>query len=255
MKFCEKCGAQMEDNMAFCMNCGAKVEGVAGAAPAADGAVAKKSPAKLIGLAVAAVAVILVVVLAFSIFGGGYKSAVKSFTNVVYKGKTKQTEKLAPEDVWDYIDEKYDVDADDVADYIEDMYEDEIDELEDELGKNIKISYKIEGTKKLEKREIKKINKALEEKYDMDDDSVKTAYKVEVDFKYKGKEDYDSNETFITAAKIGGKWYLLSYYEYENDDGDEEVEVSFAVDSYARAAAAKNNASDDYDDYDEDYDY
>lgn len=231
MKFCEKCGAQVEDNNAFCLACGAKMDDAANTADNAGDAAAPLDTQKLIKIGVIAVAAILVIVIISSLFGGGYKGAAKKWVKANLQGKTGVVKSLAPKDIWEYYDDELKVDVDDVKDAVEDSHDDSLDEWEDEYGKNPKVSYKVESSKKLDKRDVKKINKALEERYDIDDNLVKAAYRVEIDVKIKGKDDYYSNDTFITVVKIKGKWYPISYY-----DGD-EVSARFLLDSYASSAA------------------
>ena len=63
--FCPECGAAMAPGAAFCENCGAKTEEVAPEAPAE-----KKSLSKWLKLGIAAVALVAIVVLIISLFGG-----------------------------------------------------------------------------------------------------------------------------------------------------------------------------------------
>lgn len=229
-KFCEKCGAQMEDNMSFCMSCGAKVEGAVPTAEAdTNGAAAKKLPEGAVKLGIAAIAVILVIVIISSLFGSSYKDPIKSYEKIM-NGKISKSsvEKLAPDEYWEYCADEADEKVKDyIKDYVDDLkdsYEDSIEEMEDEYGKNVKYSFKIEDKKELSDKKVEKIAEALNDRYDIKEKSVKKAYKLDVEVTVKGKEDDDDYDTEMVSVKIGGNWYLISYYEY-----DGEVSVSFRV--------------------------
>ena len=55
---------------------------------------------------------------------------------------------------------------------------------------------------------------------------IKKAYEVELEMTIKGRDDEDDSEMEAAVVKIGGKWYLVSYSEYED-----EVYARFVVDS------------------------
>lgn len=65
--FCPECGAPMAAGAVFCENCGAQT---GAAAPAVDAPAAKKPVGKWLKLGIAAVALIAIVVLVISLFGG-----------------------------------------------------------------------------------------------------------------------------------------------------------------------------------------
>lgn len=233
-KQCNSCGAMVDDGVMFCTNCGNMVpdasaaEPVAseGAAPAKTNPVANilKNPKMLITAAVAVVAVVLVVVLVVSLFGGGYKTAINTY-EAYLNGNSKKVEKMAPEAYWEYYEdilEDQDKDMDDVIDSFEDSYKDRIDDYEDDYGDKVKISIKYLKKEALKDNKVNKIGKALDEKYDIDKNEVKKAYTVKVEYKVKGKEDYDYSTMDLTVVKIGSKWYVINYYE-----SDGEVSVSF----------------------------
>lgn len=241
-KYCQNCGAQMEDNAVFCANCGAQSE-VAysndaapayNTAPAYDAAPAyAPAPAstsfqlsnlldkKNLPILLGAVAVLIVFIIILStIFGGGgWKSALDNYIDVVIHGKVNKLEKLAPKEYWSYYEDEYDEDFDDIKDEFEDNVDDMLEELEDEYGKNIKVSYKVEDKKTLSDRKLEKIAEGLNEKYDIKESSVKKAIEVELEMTIKGSEDDDDNDGEFTFVKIGSKWYMISYYE----NGDEYV--------------------------------
>lgn len=236
-KFCQNCGVEMEDDALFCVNCGAKEQVEAETQPATDivstvkDAVDNvvedvKANPKLLAFAGGAVAVVVaVIILLANLFGGGWKKAIDNYVDVSFKGKANKIEKLAPKEYWEYLeDEDEDFDLKDAIEEYEDEFEDMMDDLEDEYGKNLKIKAKIEDKEKLSKKDISKIADALKDEFDIKKKSVKKGYEVDVDLTIKGSEDEDSDETTLTVIKIGSKWYIVSYYEY-----DDEVYVNFAT--------------------------
>ncbi|MBQ7934270.1 MAG: zinc ribbon domain-containing protein [Lachnospiraceae bacterium] len=87
MKYCSKCGNQMNDDVQFCPGCGTPVAGAKPAAPQAAAKPAKsgKGKGKLIGIGIAAILVIVVVV---AIAGklGAKKLDMKDYVTVNFNG-------------------------------------------------------------------------------------------------------------------------------------------------------------------------
>ncbi len=255
-KFCGKCGAEMEDQALVCPVCNEAVE-AAPAEPAAPEAAEAKATKKIdvngivdkiqgftvktadfvkdyIGKAkqnpkmwiapggILAALIAVIVILAIVIGNSGYKSALNNYCKLMM-GNIKYMEKMAPKEYWDYLEEEEDVDLDEIKEELEDSFDDMKDELEDEYGKNVKMTYEVRDEDKLSKKEIKKIQEALEDQYDMDV-KVKKGYELRVKFTIKGSEDDDSEKTDLTVVQIGSKWYVINCYEY-----DDEVRVSFIM--------------------------
>jgi len=251
-KVCFNCGEILDDDSKFCTKCGtgmdteapapekksdAITEAVDKVKPAVNEALekgkevageiaqkvkaikvdellakAKAEPVKfLIPVAAVAVVIVLLVVL---LSAKPYTGAVKTMLDVVGKGKVEKLEKMAPAEYWDYFEDKYNMDVDDAIDEMEDAWEDSMDAMEEEYGDNVKLKYKVLKAKKLSDRKISKIADALDDQYDIDGDTVKAAYDLELEMTIKGSEDDDTNEMDVTVVKIGGKWYLISYSSY-----------------------------------------
>ncbi len=206
-KFCGNCGNQMPDDAVVCGNCGSALDN--GAAPADNvnvGALKEKAP-----LLAAAVAVLLVLIIIIaSVAGGGYKKALKKNMAMSFKGQVKHMEKLAPKEVWEYIEDEADMDIKDLQEEYEDSWDDIEDSLEDEYGKNIRASFKITDKDKVDKDDLKEIKDSLKDNYDIAKKDVKKAYELEVDITVKGKDDEDTEDVDLYAVKIGSKWYILS---------------------------------------------
>lgn len=250
-KVCFNCGEIIEDDSSFCTKCGTRQDATAAApenkpnafAEAVDNmkpavnealekgkamageiaekvksvkvddlvAKAKAEPVKYLVPALAAVAVVLVVLIVL-LAGKPYTGALNTMMDVVGKGKVEKIEKMAPAEYWDYFEDMYDTDVEDMIDEMSDAWEEAIEDMEDEYGDNIKVKYKVVKEKKLSDRKLSKLADALDDQYDIDGDTVKAAYDLEVEMTIKGSEDDDTNETDLSVVKIGGKWYLISYY-------------------------------------------
>lgn len=246
-KFCSHCGSAMEDHATVCANCGAGVaapqveqpapqvvEAIPVEAPAANqlppvvNDVIGKVKAKpvLAAIPVAAiVAIILIIVLLSSLFSAGYTKPIDNLIDITFNGKFDNIEDMAPEAYWAYVEDEYDVDLDDMIDDAEDNYDELMEYYEEEYGSNIKVSYDVLDKKELSEKKVKKIASALKDQYDIDKDALTKVYELEVELEIKGSEDDDSSGTELIVAKIDGDWYLISYYEY-----DDEYRVSFMID-------------------------
>ncbi len=219
-KFCEKCGALIEDDKTFCPSCGAQAATPAAPASNSIGDIIKNLPDNVRKLALAAVAIILAVILISTIFGGsGYNKAVNNY-EAVMNGKAKKLEKLAPKEYWEYMADEADEDVDDYIDDkiddFEDNYDDTLDYLEEEYGNHVKIKLKVEDKKKLTDKKIENLAEYLDDKYDIKEKSVKKGYELEIEATIKGSDDEDDDEMELYAIKIGGSWYLMNC----NFDGD-----------------------------------
>ena len=79
---------------------------------------------------------------------------------------------------------------------------------EDLEGKDIKIKYKIEDNEKLDKDDIKDIEKELKEYMDIRED-ISAARELEVAFTIYGDGDKeDEVDVTMEVIKVDGKWYL-----------------------------------------------
>ncbi len=181
-KFCSSCGSSVPDETTFCPNCGAPVNAPAPAATApasAPVATAPANPAKLgkntlMAIGAVAVVIILLIFLFANVLGGGYKKCIKEY----YKGAQAQTNCYYSSEIAKY-------------------------------GKNIKYKVKFQDKEKLDKDDIKDLEKGLKSSKGKTV-NIKNAYEVECNIKIKGSKDDDDQDMIITVGKIDGKWYILS---------------------------------------------
>ncbi len=160
----------------------------------------KAVPKKLWIMAGAAIAALIAIIVAISLFTNTYKAPIKvmqkqanakSYTNSfqsmrdslngIAKSEIKAIEKLY---------KKTDEYKDNIADMKED-FKDGIEELKDEYGKNYKITYKIEDKEKLEKEDLREMRDTLRDFADNYDE-----LKDETN-------DYDSDDWSDAADEVG----------------------------------------------------
>lgn len=207
-KFCENCGAEMEDNQVVCPNCGngaeeVKAEEVKVEEPVntteTNGAKAAMSPENLKKYGIIggiAVAVIVILAIIINILGSGWKKPIDNYFKGMQKGNLKTYEKAYP----DFINEKRDLDDDDM---------DEMKEhLEDEYGEKIKITYKVTKKENIKKDDLKKVQEYIEKQYD-EDVKISAGKEVKVKATIKGKDDSDTDTNKMYVYKINGKWKLF----------------------------------------------
>ena len=172
-------------------------------------------------IALAAGALVLVIILCIVLGGGGYKQAFKNVVAVQYKGKVNKIDDLAPKQYWEYMEDEHDFDMDDYKDEYEENWEETEEYLEDEYGKNIRVTLKVEDKKVWKRKKVKKVADALNDQYDIKESSVKKVIEVDGEITIKGSEDEEDEDVDdLTFIKIGSKWYMVNIYE---DDGDYRV--------------------------------
>jgi len=200
MRFCSKCGNEVEEGTVFCQNCGNKLEETVSASETAAGTAEqnKRSSNKIVGIVVTAVlaviAIILIVNLTSSVFSGGYKKPIKLFCEAVEKGDSKKLKKAFPSGVSSLLTDNLDYYLDEVSDV-----------------KSVK--YKI-----IEKTKVKKADKedtlsnSMLYYYlsDSDMDDIGNIYIVKTKITVKGKDDTETNELTFTIGDTNEGWRILN---------------------------------------------
>lgn len=158
-----------------------------------------------------AVAVVALIVLAIIFLGGGgEEGAVKTYVNVCLKGDFDDLEDMAPEAVWEYIDDEYGADVDDCVKVGEEKYKDSLDEMEDEYGQDISISYEIIEIDEVSKTELKLLQASLKADFGIPVKDITAASEVEIEYTIAGDDDEETDDTKIIVVEIDGDWYPVS---------------------------------------------
>lgn len=211
--------------MAFCSNCGKELpdgavcdcQNTASSGEVSVSTNSSNSKTGFIAIGIALVAIVLIVVLIASSFGGGYKQPIndivkafnkcdssKMISAIVPKKKIKELKK-------DMKDSKYD--WGDLTDTMDEGLEEMMEELEDEYGKNVKFSVKFVDKKKVSGDEFDEIEEDYDDSFDV---KISKAYKVKVKMTIKGKKDEDSNSSWVYVVKVKGDDWKISPYDDES---------------------------------------
>lgn len=202
-KFCEKCGAEMDDTAVECSNCAekevaatteAKVEGTTAETATTDSN--KKSNKTVIFAGIGAVVIIAIIVLVALISGNNYKKPINNFFKGMEKADLDKYLSAFPEFM--EMDENFEQED------LDEMLED----LEDEYGDKIKISYKILDKEKIDKEDLEDLQDKIEDYYD-EEVKVKKGYELSIKSTIKGKDDEESDTSTLEVYKIDGKWCIL----------------------------------------------
>lgn len=242
-KFCTTCGAQLDDNATFCTSCGAtqgeQPKQDSAAASAADsvkntindikdkvdvGAIKdsltmdnikslKTEPNKntIIALScIGAVALIVIIIILCAVFSGGYKKPIDKMFKAFEDGDGKALMSIYPDvliESDDFEDNIKDADYDSVKEYFEEQAEKFTDQLEEEYGKDLKISYKIEDKDELSNKKLKDIKDSLKAQ-GAKNVKVTKGYELDLEIKIKGDDDDDEDDLEIIVAKVNGQWCI-----------------------------------------------
>ncbi len=278
MKFCPTCGAQLADDAEFCGTCGTKMPaanpatapapnqgqsapnpGVPNMAPV--GAAPKKNNMGLIiGIAAGAVALIVILIIAFMSLGGSYKKTVKTLVklyNSECKDPAKFDELYMPKSIvssWDSTVQTFKPvfeDKDDFEDFTESMNmfssisEDYLDDLyddwEDEYGKDWKITYEIKDVDKIDKDDLEDYSDELSDlgdEYELDEDDVEDlmeALEYSYDIDYSDSDCKKISKAFNSFVKDCSKVKASAGYEVEvvykikGKDGHGKYEADYEI--------------------------
>lgn len=265
-KFCTTCGATLEDSATFCTTCGASQSAQASAPTASTSNVGgtvkntfnnvkdkvdvnaikdslsveniknlKNNPdPKTIGLlaAVAVVAVLILILLINILFGGAYKKPLDNLAKALSKESATAYMKTEPEfvitDKEKEIKKDKDSKYDDVEEYYQNVVDNKVEDLEEDFGKKIKVSYKITDKEKLDKKDLKDCKDILKFAGAKNSVKVTKGYTLEVEVKYKGKDDKDTDEKELVVCKVDGKWCII----FGDFDYNDEYGVGDLMDAY-----------------------
>ena len=226
-KFCENCGAEMDDNQTVCPNCGNGAQQAQ--EPANESTYSNTSTSNsgnikniaIIGGVIAAIVVVAAILI--NILGSGWKKPINNY----FKGMQKANSKTYLSAYPDFYVDKYDLENT----YDDDGMEEMLDDLEDEYGEKIKITYKVKSKESIKKDDLKKVQEYIEKYYE-EDVKVSAGKKVKVKATIKGKDDSDTDTRTLYVYKIDGKWKVFntspsdakSYLKEHKDDKDDDEE-------------------------------
>lgn len=169
----------------------------------------KKKDKKAIGITAGVVAaLILIVVLVICLSGGGPEKALDTYIDVAFYGKVGKTEKLAPKEYWEYLEDKMGLDLEDAEDWMKTSYKETIRKMEDEYGDDIRISYKITEKDDVKKSTLDTLKDTIKSSYDIPKKNVTDAVELDVEMTVKGDEDEETRDHTFYVVKVDGNWYV-----------------------------------------------
>lgn len=212
-KFCGNCGTKLEDNAAFCPQCGNKTnteaqasstavrtQGFQGGATAVMTRKAANKKPLTIGLIAAAVIIVIIIIASLG-GGGGYKGLIKKYFNAIQDSNVNKMLECMPPEIREEFNDSY---------------------AKNELKSYLKMidlhKYKITDTERLNKDEIKDLERSYRYYGDID---ISEAYRLEIRFTYSidysglGSEfssfsvDEEEMELEQIVIKSKGKWYVF----------------------------------------------
>jgi hypothetical protein len=90
-------------------------------------------------------------------------------------------------------------------------------------------TYHITDTQKVSETDLNGIKKRLQEKYDIAEHRINTAYNLIVKVVYHGSERDDTRVAYVTSIQIDGKWYLIQYMPYAYTNGFDTISDDYSV--------------------------
>lgn len=213
--FCGNCGTPNNDTDAFCAGCGAKliqepVPASAPAAPVAPVAPAPKKPNKklIIGIAAAALAVVVALVLIFTLGGDKQENSpegvVTTFMDAFLKPDMSKMLDIIPEAVL----------KEDIGNKSErnEWVQEANEEVEYLMGRldyycdNWKITYEIKSVKDVSRDDLEDLQEWYQEEYNC---KVTAAKMVTVKATFKDDSQTERlDDLQIYTIQIGGQWYI-----------------------------------------------
>ena len=214
-KFCNSCGAQLDDNTTFCNNCGTKVESASQATT--TNATSAKAPVSLpkldksmLKIAVpAAAAIILLIVVISIIVGNGYKKPIKNMIN----GFNEGDEEVFCDALPDFLIKKYTKSNKEYYKNVRENIKNQAKSWEEnekyELGDDIEVSYEIVDKIEMDEDDLDDVQSSIKNLYDKKVEVTK-GYSVACVITVEGEDGEYSYPEIITVYKIDGKWSVLS---------------------------------------------
>lgn len=207
--FCGKCGAQNLEDATFCKECGALLNNASSTGSAAETVQTNQATGKrnrIIGIAAVAVAALVVIILAVSIFGGrSYKSAVNEYVEASFTADGKTMVSLMPDEVVENACEDTGMTKSEFTEYLTEALQESL-EYYDDYFDNWSYSYEIIETEDYSKEALKSLKEDYADEFDV---SVKAAKIVTVEVTITADEENTfTNSLEVKVIKVGGSWYV-----------------------------------------------
>jgi len=212
-KFCANCGAEMADADRVCGQCGtpAPADSIPAASMSGEGSVDNKNNKiiMLVGVAIAAIVVLVIVVNVASNFTGK-KGVIRKMCKAIVKEDIDTLDAIdssISEEIYESI---Y---GDDYLDMYEERVEDTLDKFEDKVGEIKSIKFEITDETEYSDRKLEDLEETLEDNFNMDTSDIKKVVRTDVKLTVKGKKksaSYSIDDLYLIKEKGGWKIYYGS---------------------------------------------
>ncbi len=224
MRFCKYCGRELADDEVCGCRPAMTVHQVPEYSAADIKAVAYKNKRQLI---IGAVCIFIMVfafvwILVFLFRGGSQESLVrtnnKNYQKPVYNfvsaynksNGEKMLKCMLTSDCIDNMKKDLGIEWEDHLDALSEYIGDEKDKYEYDYGKNIMLSVEFLDKKNVKHSELETIKEFYEDRFDIL--GIQEAYKIKVEFRIEGSEDYDIDKYWLYVVEIKGDGWLLCPY-------------------------------------------
>lgn len=166
-------------------------------------------------------AFVLVMLSLASCGSAGYEAPVKNYFSAIQNENPEKMYKAVYDPFYiEYALEERDLDedeTDELLDECKDMVKDAYERLEDNYGKNIKITYKLEDVRKFTKADVNYLGTYLEDEYDYDAKKVQDVVVITATSRVIGEEDNEAETAEAVVIKVSGKWYYSQIFSGLSD--------------------------------------
>lgn len=214
-KFCENCGAKMEDADKVCGQCGTPVG--SSADPVEDyhyNAVLEKTKKIVKYVFYTLIAIVVIVGLNITSKYVGYKGTLNKFAKCIGKDDAAGLEKIESA-LTELAVEEYYTSYDSAYDLCKDYLDDTLDEIEEKIPDYNHITYEVTSVRDLSDREINEIKDYLIDYFNADVSHIKRVKTVDINLIVKGK---NRSGCFpikgLGLVKERGKWRVITWYRF-----------------------------------------
>ncbi len=230
-KFCGNCGTELQDDVVVCTNCGMNVAPVNYvsepqnnindnltpaekiASVAKDKTIwfidkmknDKKLMSVVLGVAAGFVALIIALVVIFSI--GGYNKAIQNYIDATYFGDVDAYVDCVPEEYLDSMLELSGKTKKEFKESFEKAYDSVVGTYKAKYGDDYSVDFKVVDEFELEGDDYDEFLDDLKT-LGIAKKSVSEAYEIEVEFTIDGDKKRETVDKDFVAVKIDGTWYL-----------------------------------------------
>ena len=136
-----------------------------------------------------------------------YAKPIEAAIQITFYGNEDYLEFAAPEEYFEWYEDRY---GEDFDDYCDDYWDD--DQWVEYFGEEYDVTYEVSNEEKVDKDTLDDIKDCLEDKFDIDPSDVKKAYTFDVEYFIDGSDGNESSEwEEMYSVKIRNAWYMIDF--------------------------------------------